>query len=224
MRKDDVVIRGTKEGILVALGEGDDYLTLRRRLEERLSRAGRLLRGSEVTLDAGTRKLTNLQVHELETMITQTHGLRLRDTRCVRIEDRFSLLERIPLDERPTATIRRSLRSGQRAAYDGNLVVFADVHAGAEVVATGDVVVMGGLYGVAHAGARGVERSMVVALHLQPTQLRIGRQVARPPDEDRLGATPGPEVARVRDGQIVIESLAVLTGAERRETAWARSS
>ncbi len=83
-------------------------------------------------------------------------------------------------------------------------MVFGDVHAGAEIVAAGDVLVFGHLRGVVHAGAAGAETARVCAWRLEPVQLRIARMIARSPDR---GDEPSiaPEVARIEGGQVVIE-------------------
>jgi septum site-determining protein MinC len=99
---------------------------------------------------------------------------------------------------------RRTLRSGQQLRHPGSVVVIGDVNPGAEVVAGGDVVVWGRLRGTVHAGATGNATALVCALDLAPTQLRIAQYVARSPEGRRR--KPQPEVARVRNGQIVAES------------------
>lgn len=106
----------------------------------------------------------------------------------------------------PTRYIRRTLRSGQREQFDGHVVIVGDVNPGAEVVATGDIVVMGKLRGMAHAGARGDPGAVVVAFRLEPTQLRIGDLISRSPDgtAERTGA---PEIAEVQDGRIVVRHM-----------------
>ena len=98
-----------------------------------------------------------------------------------------------------------TVRSGQRVAHEGAVVVVGDVNPGAEVIAGGSVVVWGRLRGIVEAGvAEGGEHSIVCALDLAPTQLRIGPALARAPEEpDR---TPVPEVARQVDGQIVVDA------------------
>lgn len=109
----------------------------------------------------------------------------------------------------PAELVRRTLRSGQRVVSSGHVVVLGDVNPGAEVVAGGDVVVLGTLRGTAHAGALGDERAVVAALRLEAGQVRIGRHIGRAPDGARAAGDGGrarPEVARVRDGGIVIES------------------
>jgi septum site-determining protein MinC len=98
----------------------------------------------------------------------------------------------------------RTLRSGQTIRYAGHVVVMGDVNPGAEIVAAGDVMVWGRLRGLVHAGASGNDNASVCALILSPTQLRIGKHIARAPDELQRTAR-GAEIARVREGRIVIE-------------------
>ncbi|MFZ5596909.1 MAG: septum site-determining protein MinC [Bacillota bacterium] len=101
--------------------------------------------------------------------------------------------------------IRRTMRSGQKFYYDGNVIVMGDVNPGAEVVATGNVIVMGQLRGVVHAGAEGDESAIVIAFRLLPTQLRIANHITRPPDDEVPNIT-APEIARIKNGVVTIES------------------
>ena len=105
---------------------------------------------------------------------------------------------------RRTLTLYRTLRSGAAVRFDGDLFVFGDVNPGAQLIATGNVTVLGSLKGMVHAGAAGEEDASIFALLLRPTQLRIGRKIAVAPDR---GADPlsQPEMASVIGDQIVIE-------------------
>lgn len=96
---------------------------------------------------------------------------------------------------------RGTLRGGQALHNLGNLVVVGDVNPGAELVASGDIVVFGALRGVAHAGAQGDRTARVVALELSPTQLRIATAIA---SGDAAGRTRGPEQASIVDDRIVV--------------------
>jgi len=104
-------------------------------------------------------------------------------------------------------TIERSLRSGQKVHFDGDVVVFGDINPGAEVIASGNIMVFGALKGLAHAGARGDDGGLIISFDFRPTQLRIGRKIALPPDQIRRGGGRvwSPEVAWVQGGQIIIE-------------------
>lgn len=102
-----------------------------------------------------------------------------------------------------TEVVDHTLRSGQRIASEGTVVVLGDVNPGAEVVAGGDVIVVGKLRGLAHAGSEGNEQAAIWALELAAKQLRIAGHVAVAPED--APAPAGPERARVEAGQIVIE-------------------
>ena len=96
-----------------------------------------------------------------------------------------------------------TLRSGQRIESEHSVVVFGDINSGGEVVAGGDIVVLGTLRGVAHAGAydeAGGGRT-IFAISMQPTQLRIGMMISRGSSDGQRG----PELARIEGDMIVVE-------------------
>ncbi|MCY0900418.1 MAG: septum site-determining protein MinC [Firmicutes bacterium] len=105
----------------------------------------------------------------------------------------------------PTLLVRRTLRSGQRIRFYGNVVVLGDVNPGAEITAGGDIIVMGWLRGLAHAGAGGNNRAVVSAFRLNPIQLRIGEYIGRAADDGEPVMPDVPEIAEVRDGRVVID-------------------
>lgn len=103
--------------------------------------------------------------------------------------------------EPETRIVVGPVRSGVILEHRGHVIVFGDVNPGAEVRAAGNIVVLGKLKGLAHAGI-GADVGFIVALHLQPQQLRIGRMVARSSDDT---TTAIPEIAYVSNGSIVVE-------------------
>ncbi|MBR4944310.1 MAG: septum site-determining protein MinC [Peptococcaceae bacterium] len=102
--------------------------------------------------------------------------------------------------------VRKNVRSGQKISYDGTLIVFGDVNAGAELVATGHILVLGTLRGVAHAGCQGNKQAIVYATSLNTLQLRIADMIARAPDGETHESRV-PELARIIDNQLVIEEV-----------------
>jgi septum site-determining protein MinC len=94
------------------------------------------------------------------------------------------------------------VRSGVILDHAGNLIVFGDVNPGAEVRATGNIVVLGRLRGTAHA-AIGSDIGFILALRLEPQQLRIGRRVARAADNDTSSETA--EIAYATGEQMIVE-------------------
>jgi septum site-determining protein MinC len=112
--------------------------------------------------------------------------------------------QRDPRESDDTLFLRRTVRSGQAVHHHSNIVVLGDVNPGAEVVAGGDVIVWGVLRGMVHAGYPDNEGALVCALLLAPVQLRIAHLLSRPPEG--LEVQPRPEVASIRQGQIVVET------------------
>lgn len=218
-----VSFKGTREGLAITLGDGawHDILT---ELTTQLNRPGAqsFFQGARVLLETGHRTLDVAQIEELIALLsqhqmtltavsgeahTQNAFARARATMPAPPE---SLALETGAPPAPAASseahallVRRTVRSGQNIKYAGTIVILGDVNPGAQVIAEGDVIVWGKLRGVVHAGAAGDESAWVGALVLAPTQLRIGEHIARAPDEKR--AHQFPEVARVRDGHIVVE-------------------
>lgn len=105
-----------------------------------------------------------------------------------------------------TILVQRTMRSGQSICHEGNVVVLGDVNPGAEIVASGNIIVMGSLRGVVHAGAKGDVNAIILAFRLRPTQLRIGNHITRPP-EDESSNPDYPELARIKNGVVTIETF-----------------
>lgn len=113
------------------------------------------------------------------------------------------LVERLPAGE--TRIVIGPVRSGVILDHPGNLVVIGDVNPGAEVRAERNIIVLGRLRGIAHAGI-GRSFGFILALKLEPQQLRIARQVARAGDAD--GPAAAAEIAYVTSNKIVVERYA----------------
>lgn len=81
-----------------------------------------------------------------------------------------------------------SLRSGQRIEVEGSIVIIGDVNSGAEVIAGDNVIVIGTLRGLAHAGAKGNKEAIIAVSTLDAVQLRISnivREIDRDEEEIR---------------------------------------
>lgn len=76
-----------------------------------------------------------------------------------------------------TKFVQNSIRSGQKEEYAGSIVICGDVNPGAEVIAGGNIMVLGTLRGVAHAGANGNKKAIISANCIEVTQVRIANLV-----------------------------------------------
>lgn len=94
------------------------------------------------------------------------------------------------------------VRSGTTVEAGGDLVILGDVNPGAEILARGNIMVLGRLRGTA-AAAVGSDRGFIMAIRLEPQQLRIGNLVARAGDADTAGQSA--EIAYANGRTIVVE-------------------
>lgn len=225
----DIVFKGLKDGLYLTFNDNREFSTLKRKLQDHLKKAEYFFSGSDVVLDTGEAELSLEEILEVQHILAYPYGLRLKkivhgkEAPPVKVERPSrvppSQTAHAPSDagvqrravrpragEMETLLHRGTLRSGQKITHRGNVVIMGNVNPGAEIRASGDIAVLGVLRGLAHAGAEGDTDVCVVAFQLAPTQLRIAGVIGRPPD-DGAATAKEPEVARLKDGMIVVEPL-----------------
>jgi septum site-determining protein MinC len=101
-----------------------------------------------------------------------------------------------------TVILGKTVRSGAHVESNASVVVLGDVNAGAEIIAADDIIVLGALRGLAHAGAGGNEKALIWAQQILSPQLRIGETLAQADGNGQKAA--GPEVAHLANGQIMV--------------------
>ncbi|MGF1672452.1 MAG: septum site-determining protein MinC [Rivularia sp. (in: cyanobacteria)] len=79
--------------------------------------------------------------------------------------------------------LETTVRSGVEIRHRGSVIILGDVNPGGIVVADGDILIWGRLRGIAHAGAQGNSECTIMALQMEPTQLRIADALARAPEK-----------------------------------------
>lgn len=214
-----IQIKGIREGLLVTLGEGP-WPEIHQALLEQLDQQKEFLRGARLAVDIGNQVLKAVEMSQLRNDILEREltlwAVLSNSPTSVQTAQTLGLATRIGKprpegparpeahlqDGDPALFVQRTLRSGVSLRHPGHVVLLGDLNPGAEIIASGNVVVWGRLRGMVHAGAEGNTQAIVCALDLSPTQLRIADEIAMPP---RRRGKPQPEMARVRDGQVVAE-------------------
>ncbi len=215
-----VQVKGVGDGLVVLLGEGE-WQEVQRALFAHIEERQSFFSGAKVALDVGNRILYAGDMGTLRDRLAD-RGVSLwavigNSPTTESTAQMLGLATRLstPKSERAASRnldsflegesailLQRTLRSGFKVSFSGHVVVVGDVNPGAEIVASGSVVVWGCLRGVVHAGAEGNEQAVVCALDLTPTQLRIAGNISVAPK--RKGKIQ-PEMVRVHEGQVVAE-------------------
>lgn len=197
MTQDLVVFKGAKDGVYIYIREGS-FNSIKKELDIKLKKSNSFFEGGKI-IDIRGKRLTNEELKELEAIIKYKHNLKLPERKEIKEKGLFDGIE-----EGMTKFIKTTLRSGQTIQYDGNLVIFGDINPGSIAIAEGNIVVLGNLRGVAHAGYGGNRGAIVVAFNLQPTQLRIADLIARRPDEV-VNESKWPEIAKIQENEVIVE-------------------
>jgi len=201
-----IIFKGTKDGIVIVIKENMPFSEIKEFVDLKIMSAIDFFKNSEVVVKIQGGSLNEAEYMELEELLTKKYGLKFGGRILASEEHPRVYKAKIfdGIDEGRTKFIKNTVRSGQKVHYNGNIVVIGDVNPGGEVIAAGNVIIMGSLRGLVHAGATGNRNAVVVAFRLQPLQLRIADVITRAPDEKTEPKVP--EIAYIKDGQIFIDS------------------
>ena len=95
--------------------------------------------------------------------------------------------------------LKHSIRSGIREEYLGSVVLLGDLNSGGQLIASGNIIVLGTLRGLAHAGATGNKKAFVGAKEVENAQVRIADKIIE------LGLYEENTILSIKDDKIVVE-------------------
>ncbi len=194
-----IKIKGLNGNLVFVFGLGsiDEYLSY---LEEKLTVNKQLFSGSRVLFKGeGLKKLSHSQIASLQELCLR-YGMIMNNSE-VSVKNKSSSKDLV---------IYRNLRSGQKLHSEGSVIIWGDVHESAEILAAGDIIVLGKLDGIAHAGCYGDMNRLIFALSLSPGQIRIGDRLSRSPEDP--DKSPHPEIAFWDGENICIKAYSSRSG------------
>lgn len=205
-----VIIKGTKSGIIVVLDANLDFELLKEAVAEKFSASSDFFGEASMAISFEGRQLTNEEERGLLDTINESSNLNIV---CVvetnpKTEEFFhkTLNEKLlELNNNTGQFYKGNLRSGQVLESETSIIVIGDVKPGAKVVSKGNIIVLGTLKGNAFAGASGNENAFVLALDMEPMQIRIADIIARSPDSPKKKTKKETKAAYIEDGNIYIE-------------------
>jgi len=196
-------IKGVNNNLVFVFGSGtyDEYLAI---LQAKIAGNQQLFAGSPVLFQGdGLEGLSREELASLQRFCLD-YGMLLNNT----FNPVPPRLEKKPAKQETKAVngdliLYKTLRSGQKVHSDGSIIIWGDVHESAEITAAKDVIVLGRLEGLAHAGCFGNVSSTIFALQLSPRQIRIGDRFSRSSGD--LVKNNYPEIAYVEADTICIK-------------------
>ena len=196
-----VNFKGIKEGIYIFIKKGD-FQHIKMELEDKLEEFIDFFEGANI-LGIKGENLSMEETEELFQLMEEKYNLHISEDGVPSYLDEPQFY--MGIYEGMAKFVHTTIRSGQVIEYDGNIVIIGDVNPGALIKAKGNIIILGSLRGVAHAGVDGNKDAIVAAYDLQPTQLRIAKIIGRRPDGEIVTFGGLPEVAKIQDGEVLIE-------------------
>lgn len=187
-----IKIKGVNGNLVFIFGHGGyaEYLAY---LSHLLASNNSLFAGSSVYFKGeGLNNLAHEEIAALQKLCLD-NGLLLNNNEPIKIiakKEAVRVNKTAAETETQDVFIRRNIRSGQNIQAGGSLVIWGDVNESAEISAGGDIIVLGRLAGIAHAGCFGQKSSIVFALDLTPSQIRIADKISRSSDDELKKGAP----------------------------------
>jgi septum site-determining protein MinC len=209
MYKELITIKGTRNGLVFYFNTNEaSFEELRETLEGKFQNSHGFFDHATFIINPDN-SLNNDEIKIMEDICLK-HGLVKNSGKKILAPGASKPVQVAPIDmteylktECDAVLITKNIRSGQKISVTGHAVVLGDVNPGAQLVATGSIIVMGYFRGLAHAGSHGDESSFILAYRLQPTQLGIAGKLRRSPEH--LIVADCPEKAQIVDDNIIIE-------------------
>ncbi len=206
--KNCVTINLKKDTIIIKLSDGATQEEIIECLEKKIEDLKELYQDEKTPIQVAGKVLSNAEMEEVQKVINKMldvkvdfespktlglHGIKRAFSREIKSSD--------------TKFQKGSIRSGQKVEYEGSIVVIGDVNGGAEIIAGENIIVLGTLRGLAHAGAKGNREAIIAASQIDCPQIRISniiKEIEKNPEEEAVQSTK--TYAYIGDeGEIVIE-------------------
>ena len=216
--REAVVLKSNRYGIQLHLNPNLPFVTLLDKILEKFQESDKFFKDASFAISFEGRELSSeeeIAIVEAINEKTNTHVV------CIVAEDeiREEILKRktetsmpqIPEYDPNEALLRyETVHSGEVLVSEQSLVVLSDVEAGATVTTSGNLIVIGSLFGNAWAGSTGEKGVFVFALNMAPESLKIGAFTYNPDSEKHVGWRDRkkknlPKVATVSHGCVQVQ-------------------
>ena len=178
MKSNYVSINLRKDEIVIKLDENAEQVQIISALKKKLPELKKLYKDEKTPIRVTGKVLKNKEIDQIQELIKEKIDVEIefdmpKSLGLSSIKRAFD--KEIAMSE--TKFHRGSLRSGQKMETEGSLVILGDVNSGAEVMASDNIVVLGALRGLAHAGAKGNKQAIIAAGLFDSVQVRIANIV-----------------------------------------------
>lgn len=216
-----VIIKSNKYGLNLILDPNIPFRELLGHIADKFLESERFFKNAHMAISFDGRELSREEEYQILDTISQRtsiHVVCVIDNDEIREQFTRQKVEQCMAETEDADNTGKfykgTLRSGQVLECETSIVIIGDINPGAKIISGGNVVVLGALKGTAYAGASGNENCFVVALDMNPVQIKIGNIIGRSEDKgllssirERRKTAAEPQIATILDGHILIEPI-----------------
>lgn len=176
--RNPVGISMKKNEIQIRISEGATHEETIECLKKKLPALKKLYKQEKNPICVTGKILKNKEIDEIKEIITEQIDVKV-SFESPKVLGLYGITKAFvkDIDNSETKFFKGNMRSGQKVEFEGSIVVLGDVNGGAEVIAGENIVVLGVLRGLAHAGAKGNKKAIIASNRIECPQLRIANIV-----------------------------------------------
>lgn len=176
--KSCITINLRKDNIIIKINEDFSQEEIVYMLRKKIPELKKLYQGETTPIVITGKVLKNKEIDEIQELIKRYLDVNIKfdSPRTLGLHGITRTYNK-EIATSETKFHRGSVRSGQKIEFEGSIIVLGDVNDGAEVIAGENIVILGILRGLAHAGAKGNKDAMIAAFSIEAPQLRIANVV-----------------------------------------------
>ena len=201
--RNPVRINMKRDEIIIMISEGAEHDEIIECLNTKIPALKKLYKAEKTPICVMGKVLKNKEIEEIKKIIKDKIDVEITfdSPKVLGLHGIKKVFEK-DIENSETKFYRNGLRSGQRIEFEGSLVILGDINGGAEVIAGENIVILGCLRGLAHAGAKGNKKAIIAANEIDAPQLRIANVVKEMEQEDIDGHY---QYAYVEEDEVLLE-------------------
>lgn len=172
--RSQVKVNLTNENLIIKLNEEAEQKEIVESLKKKITQLKKLYKDAKTPILVTGKVLKENEKVEIKNIIQEKIDVKVsfdmpQELGLHGIKKSFSQ----EIESSRTKFHKGAVRSGQKIEYEGSIVVLGDVNGGAEIIAGDNVIVLGVLRGLAHAGAYGNKKAIIASASIDCKQIRI---------------------------------------------------
>lgn len=215
--KDNVVIKSYQNGITLMLSEEISFEELKKEIAYKFLESGKFFGNAKMAVSFVGRKLSNQEEFEILQIIQENCSLNIvclvgkdEETNQNYLKALQEMEHRMGDQNSDGQFYKGTLKNRQILETESSIVILGDVYPGSTIIASKNIIVLGGLYGDAYAGGNGEEGHYIVALEMEPEKLKIGDFKYKNSEKAKkwtIKPKVQPKVAYVKNNKVIMEPL-----------------